>query len=48
MLRTGQRGGSQEKDVAVGLSGLVAVIHELGIGANLAVVASNEFDRATD
>lgn len=35
-----------EEDVAVGMGGLVAVVHELGIGADLAVVAGDKFEES--
>ena len=37
-----------EEDVAVGVGGLVAIVHELGVGANLAVVAGDELEEAQD
>lgn len=33
-----------KEDVAVGVGGLVAIIHELGVGADLAIVAGNELE----
>src|SRR5205814_1327746 len=37
-----------EEDVAVGMGGFVAVIHQLRVGADLAVVAGDEFEEAQD
>ena len=37
-----------EEDIAVGVGGLVAVVHQLGIGADLAVVAGDELEEAQD
>ena len=36
------------EDVAVGVGGLVAVVHQLGVGADLAVVAGDELEEAQD
>lgn len=32
------------EDVAVGVGGIVAVVHQLGVGADLAVVAGDELE----
>jgi len=45
ILRVERRLGAEE-DVAVGVGGLVAVVHELGVGADLAVVAGDELQEA--
>ena len=37
-----------EEDVAVGVGGFVAVIHQLGVGADLAAVAGDELEQAQD
>ena len=37
-----------EEDVAVGVGGVVAVVHQLGISADLAVVAGDELEEAQD
>ena len=37
-----------EEDVAVGVGGVVAVVHQLGVGADLAVVAGDELEEAQD
>ena len=37
-----------KEDVAIGMSGLVAVIHQLGICADLAVVTGDELEEAQD
>ena len=34
------------EDVAIGMGGFVAVIHELGVGADLAVVTADEFEES--
>ncbi len=36
------------EDVAVGVGGFVAVVHQLGVGADLAVVAGDELEEAQD
>ena len=43
-----ERGLGAEEDVAVGVGGLVAVVHQLGVGADLAVVAGDELEEAQD
>ncbi len=41
-----ERGLGAEEDVAVGVGGFVAVVHQLGVGADLAVVAGDELEEA--
>ena len=43
-----QGGLSAEEDVAVWVGGLVAIVHQLGAGANLAVVAVNQLENTQD
>ncbi len=43
-----ERGLGAEEDVAVGVGGVVAVVHQLGVGADLAVVAGDELQEAQD
>ena len=45
---TVERGLGSEEDVAVGMGGFVAVIHQLGVGADLVVVAADELEKAQD
>ena len=42
------RGLGAEEDAAVGVGGVVAVIHQLDVGADLAVVAGDELEDAQD
>ncbi len=37
-----------EKDIAVRMGGVVAVVHQLGVSADLAVVACDELEKAQD
>jgi len=41
-----ESGLGAEEDVTVGVGGFVTVIHQFGVGADLAIVASDEFQEA--
>lgn len=43
-----ERSLGAEKDIAVGVGGLVAVVHQLGVSADLGIVAGDELEQAQD
>ena len=45
ILRVERRLGAEE-DVAVGVGGIVAVVHKLGVCANLSIIAGDELKEA--